>query len=415
MGMTFVQLQNEVKRRATRNQSNTEFNEATKNLINTSLFRISRECPWKPLRRSGTFETVAPYSTGTGAVSVTNDSKNVTVTGATFITDGIAVGRRVALGGSSKNFTIETITGETTFTVNVAYDGTTSTTQSYKILGQEEYNLPLQSGQVGFVWHEDFNEPFRLEYTSYINFRDLALSATTEGTPTVYRLWGEDQVITQPREASVVTIASTASADTSIDVTVFGTVSGYPDFEIITTNASDGTTSVSGTKVFSSIERIDKAASSTGRINVTTNTGDVTVGVLPVGEMTTGPKYKKIQLWPLPTRVFPVTVEYYKQPWSLVNDGDVHELGQEFDEAIILLAVSKIQAETAQREAAGTFNLYLDELKVLRRRNADILDWFPHAKRPRNSIGNRRRFGGMITPHLGFIQLGGNFGPASLR
>ena len=288
MSLTFLDLQNEVKERATRNQGGTTFDTATKNAINTSLFRLSRECPWKQLRRKTHFLTDAPYTTGSGSVSVTEDNGTVTVTGATFITNNIKVGRRVDLGGSSSKYSIGSITGETTFTLadSKTYDGTTSTTQTYKIYGTEEYNLPIQAGRIALVWHEDYGYPYPLSYVTDTDFIEAGIDIDTDGTPTHYRQWGEDCVIEQPYAASVLRVTSSSASDTSKSITVFGTVSGYPDYETITTNASDGTTAVSGTKSFTSIERVVKDSSTVGRITVDSNSANVTVAVLPVGDAT---------------------------------------------------------------------------------------------------------------------------------
>lgn len=405
---TFKDLQDEVKRRSTRNQSNTEFNTATKNIINTSLFRVAREAPWKVLRRSDTFDTETSYTTGSGAVAVTNGSKSVSVTGATLITDGIEVGRHVNLGGSQLNYIIKTITSETTFTVDINYDGTTSTTQTYEVLPRETYNQPIQTSRPAIIWHENFGFPFVLEYTPEIEFLRSTVDIATTGTPTNYRMWGENFIQQQPNSASVVTISSSSSSDTGVGIRVHGIVSGLPDSEKIMTNASDGTTAVAGTKSFSKIERITKDATTEGRITCTTNSAGVTVTTLPAGDTTAGTQIKKIQLWPLPDKVFPVHVFYYKEPWRLVDDDDVHEMGQEFDELIILLSVAKIQFETNQREGEAFFSMYKDELATLRRLNADKLDWLTSLRRMRDNPRATRAF---VHRFLGFNQLGGFFGP----
>ena len=51
MAFTFKDIQDEVAFRATLNQGGTQFTTAIKNAINTSLFRLSREAYWRPLRR----------------------------------------------------------------------------------------------------------------------------------------------------------------------------------------------------------------------------------------------------------------------------------------------------------------------------------------------------------------------------
>lgn len=401
MSLTYSDLQIEVKRRAQKDSGGSTFDNAIKNLINTSLFRVSREALWRPLRRKTTFDTVTTYDTGSGAGTFTNGTKNVTVAGATFITDGIKIGRRISLSGDSNVFTIRTITGETTLTIDKNYEGATTSSGTYSILAQEEYNLPIQAGHKVFLWHEQWGYPFQLQYVPDQEFIGSGVQNTEESVPVAYRMWGEDMVIGQPLQASVVTIVSSSASDTTGSVTVFGTVSGYPDYETINLN---GTTSAAGSKSFTSIERIVKSGSTIGRVTVTTNSGNNTVAVLPVGDTTGGILYKKVQLFPLPNEVMPINVQYYKDPYRLVNDEDIHELGQEFDEAIILLATSKMKYENNQTEGDKFYALYQDEIRSLRRTNADKIDWFPKQGRPNSGRVS------MVHPFLSYAQIGANYG-----
>lgn len=406
--LTYSDIKTEVKARAIRSEGGTTFDTTIGNTINNSLFRIAREANWTILRRLSTFDTEAAYTTGTGAVTVTNGSKSVTVTGATFITDGIQVGRRIELGGSSLRYNIVTITGETTLTVDINYDGTTASDEDYKIFGKEEYNLPAQVGKVAFLWHEYYGNPCVLNYNPSFEFLGYGTNLITEGTPTEYFAWAEDMVLRQPNSASVVTIVSSSASDTAKDVTIFGLVSGYPDQETIRTDASSGTTPVAGSKSFTKIERVVKDASTVGRITCTTNSTNVTVAVLPVGDGTAGITYKKVRLWPVPDNVFPMNIWYYKMPWRLVNDDDVHELGQEFDEALILLSTAKIKYQNSQSEGDRFISLYTDEIKSLRKINSDKLDFLNTLKsREESSKYNPRLMNGMIS----YSQLGGQYGP----
>jgi hypothetical protein len=407
----FLELQNEVKRRSIRDQGGAQFDDAIKNAINSSLFRTAREALWRVLRRDKTFETELGMTTALNGTSVTNGSKTFTVSSETLITtNSIENGRMFACSGSNLTYRITAISesgGDTTITSDIAFDGTTSASASLTILPREEYNLPIQASHRLFMWHNALGFTYQMKYITDQEFRSLGVDDTTEDTPTHYRMWGEDMALEQPGSASVLTVSSSSSSDTSIDITIFGTVSGYPDFETITTNASNGTTTVSGSKAFSEIERVVKQASSAGRITVTSNSGIVTVAVLPVGNTISGIMYRKVQLWPLPTKVFPIHAMFYKEPFKLVNNSDVHDMGDQFDEAIILLAVAKLKYQNNQKEGDRFLTLWTDEVKSLKRTNVDKLDHLKRLKRPNQDS----RSSALLHPSLSFRQLGGAFGP----
>lgn len=396
MAFTFADLQTEVLRRATKDQGGTQFTAGIKNVINTSMFRVAREARWRPLRRSITFNTTTSYSTGSGAVAATNGLTTVTVTGATFITNAITVGRLIQISGSTKVFTITSITGETTLVLDQTYDGTTTTVGTYSILPRASYTLPIQIDHRAFFWHRQYGRPFLMNYVPSQEFYESGALDTQVNIPTNYMMWGNDWAIDQLKAASVITISSSSSSDTNIAVTVFGTVAGYPDYEIITTNASNGTTATAGSKSFTFVERVVKNQNTVGRITCTANTVNTTVSVLPVGNTTTGPQYSKIQLFPLPNAVFPINCFYYKVPYQLINDGDVPELGEDFTEAIILLAVCKLKAEQNQKEDADFFKLYDNEIESLKATNVDKIDWKPNLHRPGQP--NANLFNGVFSP-----------------
>lgn len=329
---TFKDIQDEVKRRATKNEGGTQFDTAIKNVVNTSLFRLANEALWKPLRRATSFSVTA---------------------------------------------------------------------------STEEFVLDPQISDRFFMWHEDYGNPYVMNYIPEQEFLSYGINKDDTGTPTQYRTWTNDMIKTQPTAASVVSISSSSASDVSISCTVFGIVSGYPDYEIITTDASDGTTASAGSKQFTSIDRIVKTSSTVGRITATSNAAAVTLAVLPVGDTTAGIIYRKVKLYPQASSAFTMNVYYYKDIYRLVNDGDVHELGHHFDEALILLATSKINYETNKDEGDKFFGLYKDEVRVLKKTNIDKIDWFTKLKKPYQ----RGNISPLIHPHLSYLNAGSNFGP----
>ena len=405
---TYYDIQQEIKRRATRDQSGTQFDTAVKNVINSSLFRINREAPWRVMRRRTSFKTKSAYTTGTGAGVFVANRSTISVIGATFLTDGIKIGRRIKLSGDADYHTIRQVNAETSLRIEESYGGTASTIAgTYSILGQEEYNLPIQAGHRLFMWHEEWGFPYKMEYITDQSFFESGAYNTEENIPTHYRMWGEDMIIDQLRTASVIRVYSSASTDTSIQICVFGMVAGFPDYEIITTDATNGTTAASGSKSFQSVERVVKYSSSTGRITVDANSANTLVSVLPVGDTTAGVMYRKVQLYPLPSSVFDMNVQYYKDVYRLVNDNDVHELGQDFDEAIILLSVSKLKGEAEIVDGTKTFySMWQDEMSNLKKINAEKIDYFPHQERPRQSVLSS----GQVHRYLNARQIGSQYG-----
>ena len=105
-----------------------------------------------------------------------------------------------------------------------------------------------------------------------------------------------------------------------------------------------------------------------------------------------------------------MNIWYYKMPWRLVNDDDIHELGQDFDEALILLATAKIRYQNNSKEGDRFLALATDEIKSLRKVNADKLDFLSTFKRPEQTGHNHRgNWNGLIN----FQQLGSQYGRVS--
>ena len=295
MGLTFKDLQDRVAEDATRSEGGTLFDSRIKEVINSSLFRVSRDSNWRTLRREDTFDTVTTYNEGSGAGTFTEDSKDITVVGATFITDNIKIGRRISLQGSSSNYKIATITGETTLTLDRVYDGTTiAGTGTYSILAQEEYNLPAQATHRIFLWHEENGSPSMLQYLTEKDAIACGIDLTSESTPTHYRMWGENSVMAQVPTATPITVTLSSSTDSAVQVIISGQVGGYPLTEIV--GFATGATATNTAYEFDSVETVSKDSGTDGTITLTSSRGSYTLAVLPAGDTTGSVKYSKIQL-----------------------------------------------------------------------------------------------------------------------
>ena len=405
--LTFIDLQNEVSRRAIRNQAGNEYTEEIKNVINTSLFRIARESKWRSLRRRAYFPVKSSYTSGTNFVTVTQSSTNISLisTACDLWVDQIEVGRRVKFAGDGNYYQVRSINSNTNFTIDLPFKGTTTTRTTYEIMPQDEYTLPVQVDHRAFLWHEDFGYPYRMYYVPDQTFYDTRIILNQKYTPTHYRMWGENTVKVQVPTATPLRVVSSSAGDTTQTVTIFGNVGGNLSYETVTLG---GTTATQTSLEFESVERIAKNSSTSGYITVTSSRGSYTITTLPMGDTTSTILFSKVQIHALPTRVFNINVHYYKTPYRLVNDGDIHELGQEFDEAIIMLSVAKIKYQDSQAEGDRWLTLFTEELNNLRKTNVDKIDWTPILKRP-----SQDRTDPFIVKNLLYRQVGPTYGPQS--
>ena len=405
----FKYLQDEIKRRALKNQSGTEFDDEVKNVANASMLRLAREAKWRVLRRKAYFDTKASYTSGTNFVSVTNSSNafSFITTAANLWTDKVEVGRRIHLGTSSWDYTIRTINSNTNGTIDMAYRGTTATRTTYEIYPQEEYALPVQVDHRCILWHEDFGYPFRMHYIPTQTFLDRGLVLTEKNICTHYRMWGESSAKAPLPTATPLVITLSSTTDIGVAVTVMGTVAGYPRTERVAWGAVANTNTA---YEFESVETISKDSNTVGTISIVSSRGSYAIAVLPAGDSTDVVKYSKVQLFPLPNRVFPINVFHYIDPYKMVNDGDAHLLGENFNEAIILLSVAKFKYQDSQTEGDKWIKMYEDERDSLKKFNVDKIDWLPILERP-----NQGRTDPFVTKGLLYRQAGGYYGPSSRR
>lgn len=148
--------------------------------LNWAGRRIWNRYPWPDRMKNGTVSTVAPYSTGT--VAVTNGSTGITFSGST-LTSGMAARKfTVALGGpwyrlSSVN------TGAGTAVLDRAYDEATDSAASFYIY-QDEYDLTASVvGTVKDVRIHSSGSRGSLDFTTLKLLDDVQFLPTIIGIP----------------------------------------------------------------------------------------------------------------------------------------------------------------------------------------------------------------------------------------
>lgn len=145
MALTFAQLIDEIATvLGTGQRSGDNLRTSIGRWINNACRRIAYAYPWDSMRDDQTVTTVAPYSTGT--VAVTNGSTGITFTGAT-LTSGMA-GRKFALSIGAPFYRIASVnTGAGTAVLADAYQEETDASTTFSIF-QDEYDLAATTHSV---------------------------------------------------------------------------------------------------------------------------------------------------------------------------------------------------------------------------------------------------------------------------
>jgi hypothetical protein len=125
--MRFVDIINEHKRRL--NDYTAETALAVELAINNYYFELWSKNLWWFARRPFTFDTVAPYTTGT--ITVTEDSATVTGSGTAFTS--AMIGRKLVVSGDNNSYEIKSVGSTTSLTLETVYKGTTGGSKTYGI------------------------------------------------------------------------------------------------------------------------------------------------------------------------------------------------------------------------------------------------------------------------------------------
>ena len=139
---------------------------------------------------------------------------------------------------------------------------------------------------------------------------------TLIGSPDYYTV-NEVSMQAQPTAASTLSLVSDSASDNTQSVFIKGTVNGYENSETVTLG---GTTPVVSTKSYTKVTQISKSATSSGVVTVTSNSGAVTLAVIPAGQLQA--RYRIIQFYYIPSSSISMVVRYKRSPLPLVNDYD---------------------------------------------------------------------------------------------
>jgi len=183
------------------------------------------------------------------------------------------------------------------------------------IAGTKDYDLPSNFSKELYVY-----DATNLKDYPFIAFEKLAedFSSTLSSQGTIGRYTIIDkQVSKQPTSASVLSIVSSSSSDSTQVVHIRGISNSVEMSEDVTLT---GTTATVTTNSFSSIYAISKSATTTGKITITSNSGAITNAIL--APAIKDYKIKVIRFHETPNAAYTIKMPYILRPAPLVSDYD---------------------------------------------------------------------------------------------
>ena len=241
------------------------------------------------------------------------------------------------------------------------------------VASQEFYNLPRDLDKILLL--RQTTSPTKLRYLPDDLFYRLEPDPTATGNPVYYRLWEQEGLSTTLAVADTVTVSSSAS-DTSQKISVVGyNSSGYIQSEELSLN---GLTAVIGklTYVANKPIRISKSANTTGFITVTETSGATTILVLGPEERTA--RFKVAGLYPIPSSVISVYMEYFTRLRRLVNNTDVPDLDEKWIWVIRTGAMAKVYGYQGKESLmTSTQAIYSSGVRSMVKSDIQECDYIP--------------------------------------
>lgn len=189
---------------------------------------------------------------------------------------------------------------------------------------------------IKYMWFKVNQEVAPIYMPTKNAFYQKYMSTTSTGQPElgiISKVTNSYGTITTPR---VLTISSSSSSDTSINVRIYGTVNDLPAYETITTDASDGTVSSSGSKAFSEVFSIVKLSTSVGEITVSSVPTELVV--IPAEKLALEQRFSYIKLYPILDQDMTIYFLKKRKQYVISSRNDFSILSNTHDNAILKLA-----------------------------------------------------------------------------
>ncbi len=244
------------------------------------------------------------------------------------------------------------------------------------VASQEDYNLDSEIDRIAVL--RQISTPTRMVYIPDHLFYQLLPDPENQsaGVPRYYRLWEETGFSTNLAAADTVYVKSDSTSDgSSFNVILVGrNSSGEIVSESLTLN---GTTAVTSTTTWAAagLMRVSKSAQTTGTVTVYRTTGATVLSELEPENLS--PRYKRLSMYPVPSAVVTMYLEYYEGYRPLVNATDVPQIDTKWNwvlrEGALARAWEYKQSEQLSLAHRAIFVQGLQQMKAQDLRNVDYI------------------------------------------
>lgn len=235
------------------------------------------------------------------------------------------------------------------------------------VKNQEAYVMPREVSKIAVMRQE--TTPSKIyQVTDEQFYRLIPKPSSTTGTPIYYRIWDFEGVSTRLAAADTIDVVSSSTSDSGSSAYTV-TIVGYKSTGVLhaETYTLNGTTKVTGSTTFAAREIwISKRAATNGDITVTRGTSPYAT-LLVMGKEDRAPRFRIISLYPIPSAVITIYIEYYSTIRPLTNDSDSPNMPSEYIWVVRLGAISKVYGEYLKDPVLGPLyeSRYRDAVRAM--------------------------------------------------
>lgn len=215
------------------------------------------------------------------------------------------------------------------------------------MLWPKNETLAVVAGTSVYALHPQFDQPLYLynpdanEYLEEIPAKSLLESGADwqDGTPTKpdrFMLAGIAKVATQPTAAGTVTVTTTGGTEAAVNSVIVSGVTSAGDYVEETLSSTNAWSTLTSTNTFATILDITKVGASWARtITVTCNSQTI----LTLAAATFGQQFRMLEIIGTPQAAINLLYRFYRKPRALVNDNDIPDLPEAYDDILVLRAL----------------------------------------------------------------------------